>query len=65
VASIFFHLTIKNAVLTPAHVGDLGTSAKEVESALQTNFALPNRWDCSFLLDEAGVFLAERTKKRL
>ncbi|KAK0754184.1 hypothetical protein B0T18DRAFT_314603 [Schizothecium vesticola] len=41
---------------------DLGTTAEEVEKALETNFALANRWDCILLLDEADVFLAERTK---
>ncbi|KAH6617425.1 hypothetical protein F5144DRAFT_596448 [Chaetomium tenue] len=34
----------------------------EVEKALETNFALASRWDCILLLDEADVFLAERTK---
>lgn len=43
--------------------GDLGTTAPEVEKALETNFALANRWDCILLLDEADVFLAERTKE--
>ena len=43
--------------------GDLGTTAKDVEKALETNFALANRWDCILLLDEADVFLAERTKE--
>ncbi|KAK4446837.1 hypothetical protein QBC34DRAFT_145978 [Podospora aff. communis PSN243] len=42
--------------------GDLGTTAEEVEKALETNFALASRWDCILLLDEADVFLAERTK---
>ncbi|RSL55915.1 hypothetical protein CEP54_009121 [Fusarium duplospermum] len=41
---------------------DLGTTAKEVEAALETNFALANRWGCILLLDEADVFLAERSK---
>jgi hypothetical protein len=27
------------------------------------NFSLANRWDCILLLDEADVFLAERTKE--
>ncbi|OQV08643.1 hypothetical protein CLAIMM_12881 isoform 3 [Cladophialophora immunda] len=40
--------------------GDLGSDAKQVETALQTNFALANRWGCILLLDEADVFLAER-----
>jgi hypothetical protein len=33
-----------------------------VETALETNFALANRWDCILLLDEADVFLSQRTK---
>ncbi|OBT94006.1 hypothetical protein VE01_07105 [Pseudogymnoascus verrucosus] len=43
--------------------GDLGSNAKEVETALQTNFALANRWGCILLLDEADVFLAERRRE--
>ncbi|KAJ6024755.1 hypothetical protein N7540_005552 [Penicillium herquei] len=43
--------------------GDLGTTASEVEKALETTFALANRWDCILLLDEADVFLAQRTKE--
>ncbi|KAJ2895303.1 hypothetical protein MKZ38_006713 [Zalerion maritima] len=43
--------------------GDLGTTAREVEKALETNFTLANRWDCILLLDEADVFLAARTKE--
>ncbi|KAF4462569.1 hypothetical protein FALBO_10623 [Fusarium albosuccineum] len=43
--------------------GDLGTTASDVEQALERNFALANRWDCILLLDEADVFLAERTKE--
>lgn len=42
-------------------IGDLGSSAKEVEEALETNFSLANRWGCILLLDEADVFLAART----
>ncbi|KAI1458496.1 hypothetical protein F4805DRAFT_456837 [Annulohypoxylon moriforme] len=41
--------------------GDLGTTAREVESALETNFALANKWGSILLLDEADVFLARRT----
>ncbi|KFZ04779.1 hypothetical protein V501_08981 [Pseudogymnoascus sp. VKM F-4519 (FW-2642)] len=43
--------------------GDLGSDAKQVETALQTNFALANRWGCILLLDEADVFLAERRRE--
>ncbi|KAI1176622.1 hypothetical protein F4777DRAFT_577723 [Nemania sp. FL0916] len=43
--------------------GDLGVTAKDVESTLETNFALASRWGCILLLDEADVFLAQRTKE--
>ncbi|KAL1857624.1 hypothetical protein Daus18300_010264 [Diaporthe australafricana] len=43
--------------------GDLGSNPKDVESALQMNFALANRWGCILLLDEADVFLAERRRE--
>ncbi|KAJ8114456.1 hypothetical protein ONZ43_g4898 [Nemania bipapillata] len=42
--------------------GDLGTSASEVEKALETHFSLANKWGCILLLDEADVFLAARSK---
>lgn len=42
--------------------GDLGTTASEVEKALDTHFTLANRWGCVLLLDEADVFLAARSK---
>ncbi|KAI1174618.1 P-loop containing nucleoside triphosphate hydrolase protein [Nemania sp. FL0916] len=43
--------------------GDLGTTAKEVEDALEENFSLASRWNSILLIDEADVFLAERTKE--
>ncbi|KAK2599691.1 hypothetical protein N8I77_011424 [Diaporthe amygdali] len=42
--------------------GDLGSTAREVEQALDLNFNLANRWGCILLLDEADVFLASRTE---
>ncbi|KAM0309925.1 hypothetical protein ACHAO8_008607 [Botrytis cinerea] len=42
--------------------GDLGSEATEVEAALETNFSLANRWGCILLIDEADIFLAERTR---
>lgn len=42
-------------------LGDLGSTAQEVEKALDINFNLANRWGCILLLDEADVFLASRT----
>lgn len=46
-----------------ASLGDLGSTAAEVERALETNFALANRWGCILLLDEADVFLSRRDPK--
>ncbi|KAK3299631.1 uncharacterized protein B0H64DRAFT_355851 [Chaetomium fimeti] len=43
--------------------GDLGTTAKDVEAALEVNFSLASRWGCILLLDEADVFLAQRSKE--
>ena len=41
--------------------GDIGTKAEEVEKYLQTIMYLGKAWDCVLLLDEADVFLEERT----
>ncbi|KAK8108452.1 hypothetical protein PG984_014253 [Apiospora sp. TS-2023a] len=41
--------------------GDIGTEAKEVEKYLQSVLYLGKIWDCVLLLDEADVFLEERT----
>lgn len=41
--------------------GDLGLTAREVESKLETSFQLAQAWDCILLLDEADIFLAART----
>jgi hypothetical protein len=49
--------------LTNTSKGDLGTTAKEVEDALEENFSLANRWNSILLIDEADVFLAERTRE--
>ncbi|KAF2677083.1 hypothetical protein K458DRAFT_466844 [Lentithecium fluviatile CBS 122367] len=42
--------------------GDLGSTASEVEKALDTNFTLASRRGCILLFDEADVFLAARSK---
>ncbi|KAM0149694.1 hypothetical protein ACHAPG_009242 [Botrytis cinerea] len=42
--------------------GDLGSEAAEVEAALETTFSLAHRWGCILLIDEADIFLAERTR---
>ncbi|KAK8140099.1 hypothetical protein PG984_000165 [Apiospora sp. TS-2023a] len=43
--------------------GDLGTTAEEVEEALEENFNLASRWGSILLIDEADVFLGERTRE--
>ena len=43
--------------------GDLGLTAQSVEKALEDKFHLAQKWDCILLLDEADVFLAERTRE--
>lgn len=44
-------------------LGDLGTTARDVETELEKNFALASRWGCILLLDEADVFLSARERK--
>ncbi|KAI8181234.1 putative 26S proteasome regulatory subunit-like protein [Colletotrichum sp. SAR 10_86] len=41
--------------------GDIGTEAQDVEKYLSTVLYLGKLWDCVLLLDEADVFLEERT----
>ncbi|KAF4843689.1 ATPase family AAA domain-containing protein 3 [Colletotrichum siamense] len=45
--------------------GDIGTKAEEVEKYLDTVLLLGKIWGCVVLLDEADVFLEERTLKNL
>ncbi|KAF7555923.1 hypothetical protein G7Z17_g1792 [Cylindrodendrum hubeiense] len=42
--------------------GDLGLTPREVESSLKNVFRLAHLWDCVLLLDEADVFLSQRSK---
>ncbi|KAI0005661.1 hypothetical protein F4779DRAFT_597879 [Xylariaceae sp. FL0662B] len=42
--------------------GDLGLTASAVEASLSNVFRLAHLWDCVLLLDEADVFLAQRSK---
>ena len=51
--------------LFPVTCGDLGLTAADVERELQEKFHLAELWDCVLLLDEADVFLAERTRHDL
>lgn len=50
-----------NRPLLPITCGDLGLTPKEVETKLQDSFQLAQAWGCVMLLDEADIFLAQRT----
>ncbi|KAF2705209.1 P-loop containing nucleoside triphosphate hydrolase protein [Pleomassaria siparia CBS 279.74] len=51
--------------LFPITCGDLGTDANTVETRLAEYFSLAQRWGCVLLLDEADVFLAQRSSDQL
>ncbi|PWY87579.1 hypothetical protein BO70DRAFT_427501 [Aspergillus heteromorphus CBS 117.55] len=51
--------------LLPITCGDLGTQPDAVETSLKEIFRLAQLWDCILLLDEADVFLSERTPAAL
>lgn len=51
--------------LFPITCGDLGLTPREVEESLKGIFQLAQLWDCVLLLDEADVFLSQRTKTDL
>lgn len=42
--------------------GDLGLTPSEVESSLNNTFYLASKWGCVLLLDEADVFLTQRSR---
>jgi len=46
-------------------VGNLGTSAESVETSLQDILELASKWNAVLLLDEADIFLEQRTKHDL
>ncbi len=49
-------------LLFPITCGDLGLTASQVEEELFEKFHLAEKWNCVLLLDEADVFLAQRTR---
>ncbi|KAF2827495.1 hypothetical protein CC86DRAFT_440001 [Ophiobolus disseminans] len=51
--------------LYPIMCGDLGVTAGVVEETLSMIFARAEAWNCVVLLDEADVFLAQRTRFEL
>ncbi|PWY90989.1 hypothetical protein BO70DRAFT_283188 [Aspergillus heteromorphus CBS 117.55] len=50
-----------NKPLLPITCGDLGLTPGEVEDKLKEVFRLAQEWGCIMLLDEADVFLAQRS----
>ena len=48
--------------LFPITCGDIGATAKDVETRLNNYFDMAHKWGCVLLLDEADVFLARREK---
>ncbi|KXH34264.1 hypothetical protein CNYM01_01069 [Colletotrichum nymphaeae SA-01] len=44
---------------------DLGTTPTQVEANLQAAFQIAQAWECVLLLDEADVFLAERSQNNV
>lgn len=51
--------------LYPVTCGDIGTEPEAVEKYLESVFHLGKIWDCVVLLDEAEVFLEQRTLQDL
>ncbi|KAJ5692483.1 hypothetical protein N7462_001906 [Penicillium macrosclerotiorum] len=51
----------KKKPLFPITCGDLGFSPSDVETSLKEIFRLAHLWDCVLLLDEADVFLSQRS----
>ncbi|KAG5819172.1 hypothetical protein H9Q71_001123 [Fusarium xylarioides] len=51
--------------LYPVTCGDIGTEPADVEKYLESVFHLGKVWDCVVLLDEAEVFLEQRTLQDL
>lgn len=48
--------------LFPITCGDIGDTACEVETNLESSFQLAHKWGCVLLLDEADIFLQKRDK---
>ncbi|KAF3001036.1 hypothetical protein E8E14_006318 [Neopestalotiopsis sp. 37M] len=54
-----------NKPLFPITCGDLGDTAASVEKALNEIFRFAHLWECVLLLDEADVFITQRSKSDL
>ena len=56
---------VANKPLYRVTCGDIGTDAEGIEKYLESALYLGTLWDCVVLLDEADVFLEERTQNDL
>ena len=56
---------LSGRLLLPITCGDLGLTASEVETELSEKFHMAEIWDCILLIDEADVFLAQRSRNDL
>lgn len=56
---------IIHAPLYMMSAGDLGLSSSDVESALSTVMELCTKWNAILLIDEADVFLEQRSSQDL
>lgn len=61
----YVYLSYRAVFVILTEIGDLGLTAKDVESRLQTSFELAQAWDCVLLLDEADIFLTQRTNENV
>ena len=52
-----------HSLINQIAAGQLGVKAVEVERILSTTFMIAIRWKATLLLDEADVFIAQRTLK--
>lgn len=62
-AEVYAH--IMQRPLYSIDLTELGTNVAQVESSLNTIFQRVTRWNAVLLLDEADIFMAERTKEEL
>jgi hypothetical protein len=51
--------------LLPLTCGDMGVTASEVESNFNLFFELGERWGAVVLMDEADIYLEQRTSENL
>lgn len=56
---------VQQRILYKVSMGELGTSAPDLEKALNQILSLAARWDAVLLMDEADVFLEKRSSENI